>query len=354
MIIRSLHAENILKYRTLRLNELPEQGVIAVSGDNESGKSAIGEIICFALFGRTYSLVAEDLRKLVRWGSIRGQVTMRFATKEGEREIIRTLDRGGAQSARLVQCDRPEEPLERGLDAVNETIERSLGFDFDEYVETFYLAQREITAPHPHSRAVKAMAGIEPLERCAVEFRRQTKVEEEARHRLEGSIAELEGGMASLGPERLRVDEMERGLEKMSTRAQELEERIDKLGSAADDYCAAHSGLRGLARRRRLAGLSRVMLFVSALVCVGVWALLRFEPRLWPLPKVREHLQNFLAATGMPQEAMLIYGIIAILGLFLLALLWSFALSLGMTTGFLVICMLVVRWIFKTGYRLRT
>ena len=32
----------------------------------------------------------------------------------------------------------------------------------------------------------------------------------------------------------------------------------------------------------------------------------------------------------------------------------SVALSLGMTTAFLVICLLVVRWIFKTGYRLRT
>lgn len=32
----------------------------------------------------------------------------------------------------------------------------------------------------------------------------------------------------------------------------------------------------------------------------------------------------------------------------------SVALSLGMTTGFLFACFLVVRWIFKTGYRLRT
>ena len=32
----------------------------------------------------------------------------------------------------------------------------------------------------------------------------------------------------------------------------------------------------------------------------------------------------------------------------------SVALSLGMTIGFLVTCLLVVRWIFKTGYRLRS
>ncbi|HVV43237.1 MAG TPA: ABC transporter permease [Nitrobacter sp.] len=32
----------------------------------------------------------------------------------------------------------------------------------------------------------------------------------------------------------------------------------------------------------------------------------------------------------------------------------SVALSLGMTVGFLVICMMAVAWIFRTGYRLRT
>jgi ABC-2 type transport system permease protein len=32
----------------------------------------------------------------------------------------------------------------------------------------------------------------------------------------------------------------------------------------------------------------------------------------------------------------------------------SVAVSLAMTVGFLVVCLFTVRWIFKTGYRLRT
>ena len=31
----------------------------------------------------------------------------------------------------------------------------------------------------------------------------------------------------------------------------------------------------------------------------------------------------------------------------------SIELSIGMTVGFLVICMVIVWWIFKTGYRLK-
>ena len=53
MLIESLLAENFRKYETLEINDIPVNGVITVSGANESGKTSIGEAICFALFGRT-------------------------------------------------------------------------------------------------------------------------------------------------------------------------------------------------------------------------------------------------------------------------------------------------------------
>ncbi|HDY83028.1 MAG TPA: hypothetical protein ENH48_08765, partial [Halieaceae bacterium] len=56
MIINAVQAKNVLKYATLDLKDLPEKGIIAISGENESGKSTIGETVCFALFGRTFSL----------------------------------------------------------------------------------------------------------------------------------------------------------------------------------------------------------------------------------------------------------------------------------------------------------
>jgi exonuclease SbcC len=72
MIILRLEAERLHRYRVLRLADLPERGIIGLSGDNESGKSAIGEIICFALFGRTFALAGERIGKLVHWGPGRG------------------------------------------------------------------------------------------------------------------------------------------------------------------------------------------------------------------------------------------------------------------------------------------
>ncbi len=61
MIINRLKAENVLKYARLELDPIPAAGLIAIIGDNESGKSSIGESICFALFGRTFSLDTGDL-----------------------------------------------------------------------------------------------------------------------------------------------------------------------------------------------------------------------------------------------------------------------------------------------------
>lgn len=330
MIIRSLRAENLLKYRTLRLDELPEHGVIGVSGDNETGKSAIGEIICFALFGRTYSLTVDDLRKLVRWGAIQGRVTMRFSVKDRDLEISRHLDRGGAQSARLVLSDQPQETLARGLESVNEQMEHLLGCNFGEYIETFYLAQREITTPHPHSPAVRAMAGVVPLEHCAEELRGELLRDEEAASLYEVRIGEVAGELALLRPERLRVGEMEQELENQAQRERELGHRVDDLGAAADAYCTASCGLRSHGFRRGLASLLHLLLLVLLAALAGGWALLRYEPELWPWPAVRERLEGFSVASGLPIDATLVYAAIAVGGMLLLVWLWILALNVGM------------------------
>ena len=56
MLITRITAATVLQSTALALPALPEKGVIAISGKNESGKSTIGETVCFALFDRTFSL----------------------------------------------------------------------------------------------------------------------------------------------------------------------------------------------------------------------------------------------------------------------------------------------------------
>jgi len=330
MIIRGLQAENLLKYRILRLDEIPEQGVIAVSGDNETGKSAIGEIICFALFGRTYSLATGDLRKLVRWGAVQGRVVLRFNANDQELEIVRHVDRGGEQSARLRLQDRPQEPVARGVKAVNEQVERMLGYDFDEYIDTFYLAQREITTPHPHSPSVKAMAGIAPLEGCMGELREEIDLDEASGRHLDQQVADLDRELAGLSPDRLRVREIERETERKREQDQQLEERLSALDSAVDGYCSARRGLRSHSVRRGIYSFVQTLIFLLLVVAAGLWAILTFKPKLLPMPAIREHLEAQIAIADLPLEPALVYVIIALAGILILTWLLTFTMNLKM------------------------
>jgi exonuclease SbcC len=171
VIITSIKATNVLQYDVLDIPELPEQGLIAVSGFNESGKSAIGETICFALFGRTFSIMEGELDKIIRWGMPECSVTLSFRVGEIDYVLWRLLDTEGNHSASLSLAQDPEQALARGAKAVANTLVTILGYEFEEFIESFYLAQREISTPHPHSQAIKVMAGVAPLECISAEFK---------------------------------------------------------------------------------------------------------------------------------------------------------------------------------------
>jgi exonuclease SbcC len=328
MIIRALAAENILKYRTLRLTDVPERGIIAVSGENETGKSAIGEIICFALFGRTYALDPTRLRKLLHWGAPRGAVTMRFAAGGSEYEVQRQLDRDGGESARLSSGDQPDPTLARGPEAVNERLRRILGFGFDEYVETCYLAQREITAPHPHSPTVKRLTGISFPERCTRDLRQEVERDEQSLREIEIRLAEIEEGLRLLEADFSDPTVLKASLAETTEREQAVGQCIDQLNVATEAYCEASRRFRMHGFRRGAVSLVQSLLLLAVLGVAGIWFLLRFHPRLWPVSALRESLEGFVATLGLSAETAVAFGAVALGTLLVPVLIWSLALGL--------------------------
>ena len=250
MIVHRLAARNILKYRNLQLDDLPERGLILVTGPNESGKSSVGETLCLALFGRTFALAPETVDKAVRWDAPAGTVELDFTGPEGQRaKVSRTIDLDGMRSASLVD-DGGEH---RGWDAVTRAVQKRLGFTFAEYVESFYLARREIAPPHPRSDTLKAMAGVLKLERVAADLQRRIGREQGRQGELRGEIAQADTELAQFRRDDLLpprpgqtpselVEEAEARVQQLKDVRRQLLDRSPRLAEAIEELIGATEG----------------------------------------------------------------------------------------------------------------
>ena len=190
MIITAVHAKNTLRYAELKLTNIPRRGLIGVSGSNESGKTTIAEVICLALFGRTFSLDEEEISKSIKWGEFGGSVTIECVAKDGHAyHITRSFDAEGNNTAQLRRSGE-QEPLVRGIQAVNQHIVQLGGFTYQQFIDSFYLAQRNLAAPHLLQQTVKTLAGVETFGRIAAECEQDIHKTQEALAALNGHVAE--------------------------------------------------------------------------------------------------------------------------------------------------------------------
>ncbi len=302
MIIQSVQAENILKYERLDLQDIPAQGVIAISGQNESGKSSIGETICFALFGRTFSLDHDDLSKLIRWGENRCSVTITFFEDGKSYTLSRSLDIDGNHSAKLCPADSPDNPVATGANKVANVLFKLTGFGYDEFIESFYLAQREITSPHPHSVTLKTIAGISTLEKAGEligeELQNASNSIKEIGTKQQQAADDLES--LSIDPKHLHRLQTER--KETEKAKQRLDDILENYESSFMQYATAYPLLvkSKIMRKNLVTGLtlsSAVMLFLFL-----SWVVVLFNPDIqitW-LSNLGKHLPGSMTWVAVP------------------------------------------------------
>ena len=173
MIIRHLRAQNVLKYADLNLTDLPERGRILISGSNESGKTAVVETLCLALFGRTVALEATRMVKAVRWGETRASVTIEFTGRDGHVYLAyRFFDIDGRRQASLTR-NGESEPLVKGEMAVNRAVTAVTGYDFQSFVDVLYLNQRQAGSV-TQAETIRTLAGVTPVEMLIEEMEGET------------------------------------------------------------------------------------------------------------------------------------------------------------------------------------
>ncbi len=267
MIVVSISAENVLKYSSLELSDFPEEGIIAVSGQNESGKSSIGETICFALFGRTYSFGPDTPEKIICWGQRRCTADLVFAVADGSQyQISRFLDNSGHHSARLCRVDEPENPIASGVQPVGAAMQQLLGYDYDEFIESFYLAQREITTPHRNSQAVKTMAGLTTFERVTSDVQREITEEQAGVEEAEAEIAAINARLEELDVEEGYFQGLEAEHKALAQEQKETDQLVLALGMAATAYEENVPRLEAAYRGRRSIGILCLLLTLGLLL----------------------------------------------------------------------------------------
>ncbi len=319
MIITDISAQHILKYASLELHDLPENGVIAIDGPNESGKSSIGETICFALFGRTFSLPADELEKLIRWGEGHCSAQLRFYTGDGNHyEIARFLDRDGNQGARLNLVGEEEKPMARGVEAVENAIYSLLGYGYDEFIESFYLAQREITTPHPHSYAVKTMAGLSTLEYVNYEYAEEIEQEQEKLAATKQQLEEVTQALQSLAldPELLPSLQAER--DRKQAAEADLQQRVEKLETASNEYQNSLPLIRSLSAAQRRNRFFRLLSLLLSLAFLGSWGLLTRMSGSSYAETLNGLLAGWIPQWGSGYVSWLLYAGIAFVVIFIL------------------------------------
>ncbi|MEZ6186494.1 MAG: AAA family ATPase [Planctomycetota bacterium] len=180
MIVRRLKASGFMRYEELELAELP-RGVIAIHGENEAGKTTIGEAIAFSIFGRTVRTENTDPSQAIHWDKDECRTEIEIEVPDKGRYVVRRrVGRRGEFEATLHDADG--EPLAAEPGPVSAKLRELLGFDFSTFRYSFYVAQHELDLLQRDSRdnarrIVQDMLGITTLGR--------------AREHLGGELVEL-------------------------------------------------------------------------------------------------------------------------------------------------------------------
>ncbi|MCU7799067.1 MAG: AAA family ATPase [gamma proteobacterium symbiont of Lucinoma myriamae] len=302
MIIHSIRAKNVLKYEQLDLLGLPQQGIIAISGFNESGKSTIGETICFALFGRTFSITEDDLDKIIRWGESDCSVTIQFSNNKAGGSgdelyaLTRMLDCDGNHSAKLYKVYNEDNPIARGIERVEEALFELTSIEFEEFIESFYLAQREITTPHPHSYALKTMAGIATMEHCDNSIHNDIQGDIEAAEELLNRASQIEEEIDDIDLENDHLDSLSGQHDEALSAKSETDEAQANYQSTLDEYNEAAPKLSHYLSKKSRASFWRFIFFMLAAGTLALWWLMIKMPDA----AIHQQISEFITS-NMPQ-----------------------------------------------------
>lgn len=281
MLIRSLHAQDFRKYHKLEVDDIPPKGVITVAGLNESGKTSIGESICFALYGRTFVLDKKNLHKIIAWGRDKAEVTLKFSAGDVENPDNYTLYRSFHRDSKVevsLQKEGSNNVVLDTVDTVSDALMKILGFDYDAFANSFYLAQRELTTPDPKSDTIKKMAGIGDYARLHDEFLQINEEKEEAIAELGPEVALNQKNLDAMKLDETLLPELVDAEQTLGAEQSQREALVGFLDDNKDTYADNSVTYSSAKTRRSFFGFLSIALMPVIIVSWLLWIAKKYFP----------------------------------------------------------------------------
>ncbi|MCI0652382.1 MAG: SMC family ATPase, partial [Planctomycetes bacterium] len=228
MILRSLEGKNFMKFRHVRLEAIPRRGLFCIEGPNESGKTSIGELIQFALFGKSHTSAEGSLADLIHWGEQQCSVALEFEQTDptGARRYLvsREIDRLGTNYARLSCLDDRRE-IAAGTSAVDEALRGVLRLDFEDYCRSFYMAESDAPrSPQEMREFLDHIVGCDVLENSRAAVCDEIGDAEGEFARIQAELTRNELQISKYVPNVARIPELMQARVQHAQRAVELHE----------------------------------------------------------------------------------------------------------------------------------
>lgn len=164
MIIKSLYCKNFMKFRKLDLREIPEKGLIGIIGENEAGKSTIGEAISFGLFGKCTRGDMQHLHDIIFWGETEGFVQVKVCFSDEQFVLSRHFSRDGHS----LGISNETLGTELNPESIQAFYRERLKLSFKEFRYSSYVAQKELAIIQSHRAdrldVINSMLGLKKLD----------------------------------------------------------------------------------------------------------------------------------------------------------------------------------------------
>lgn len=231
MYLRSIQLENYRKFDFAQ-TDFPD-GIVGVIGNNGVGKSTLVEAIAWALYGNEASRTTkEDIRRLTAGSQEICRVILEFELAGSNFRVVRQMKGENLTGDASVIVDG--NVVARGIKAVKDYVEKSLGMDYKAFITSFYAPQKELNVlsdfqPYRRKELLVRMLGIDNID-SALKSLREDKREVEIKS---DTTAALLKDKKVLKTEQKEKEENLKALEKhVSEKKEELKKVSSSLSRA--------------------------------------------------------------------------------------------------------------------------